>query len=173
MIEKWGKIKGHENYLVSTSGRIKNSDTGHILKPAVGTNGYLKVTLMPGRKTENIHRLVALTFLQNPNDLPQVNHKDENKLNNNVENLEWCSAKYNLSYGVFKTSRNSPVLQLNRETGKIVRKFGSIKEAAEATKSCYQTISACCRGEKKSAVGFKWQYEFPERARKWHKKKNT
>lgn len=84
------------DYEVSDKGNIRNSNTGRPVKAHDNGRGYLKVTLK--RKCLLVHRLVALMFIPNPNNLPQVNHKDKNRLNNSADNLEWCTAEYNLQY---------------------------------------------------------------------------
>ena len=96
-MEIWKKIEGYENYSVSTYGRVRNDKTGRILKPMDKNKGYLYVNLQD--KCHRIHRLVAQTFIPNPNNYPIVNHKDEDKSNNNVKNLEWCTSQYNNTYG--------------------------------------------------------------------------
>ena len=107
-MEEWKDIKGYEGiYQISNKGRVKslgNNKTKKekILRPRK-INGYFSVRLCKkGEKPKefNIHRLVAEHFIPNPDNLPVVNHKDENKLNNNVENLEWCTVAYNVNYSV-------------------------------------------------------------------------
>lgn len=105
MIEIWRDIKGYENeYQISTIGRLKSIKSNLIMKPMVATNGYLIACLWQNNKQHKItiHRLVADAFLPNPHGLPEINHIDEDKMNNNVENLEWCSHKYNMNYGEIK-----------------------------------------------------------------------
>ena len=104
-IEEWKDIDGYNgDYQVSTTGRIKsykNANKPRILSLFYRRSGYLRVTLCKNGKlkTHDIHRLVAKAFLPNPLNLPEVNHKDEDSSNNRVENLEWCTSKYNANYG--------------------------------------------------------------------------
>jgi hypothetical protein len=111
-----------------------------------------------GNKKEMlVHRLVAKAFIPNPLNLNYVNHKDENKLNNNVENLEWCTAKYNTSYGKGALARNQRVIQYDLQ-GNAIKIWESIKEASSSLGICYQSISAYCRNTKKTAGGYAWTY---------------
>lgn len=103
--EIWKEIEGYSNYKVSDKGRVKSlykNGKEKLLKPSKNKNGYLRVTLTKDHKVKHIfiHRLVAQAFLENPDNLPQVNHKDENKENNCIENLEWCTASYNVKYSI-------------------------------------------------------------------------
>lgn len=118
---RYKKIKGYEDrYIVGENGKVKSlrSDGTYIeLKPHIRRN-YLTVTLYNefGAKKFPIHRLVAILFLPNPNNLPQVNHKDENKLNNHVSNLEWCTSEYNLKYGTRLEKISKAITKRNIET---------------------------------------------------------
>lgn len=104
--EEFVPIKGFENYEISRSGKVWSKFTGKILKNVVDADGYLNVTLCAmSRKNMRIHRLVALHFIPNPNNYPQINHKDGNKLNNSVENLEWCTCRHNIRHS-FDTGLN-------------------------------------------------------------------
>lgn len=96
----WKPIDGYEGYLVSDDGRVWSSKRGIELAQEE-KKGYLNVYLYnrDGRKFIGVHRLVAIAFIPNPDNLPEVNHKDENPMNNRVDNLEWCTAKYNSNYG--------------------------------------------------------------------------
>lgn len=115
MLEKWRTIPNYEGYYeISTFGRIKSIDRdvphpkygfqhrkSRMLKPSLNKKGYLIVVLAKDgmRRAYTVHRLVAKTFLPNTNNTEVINHKDENKTNNRVDNLEWCSQKYNINYG--------------------------------------------------------------------------
>ena len=95
---EWKEIKNHPNYMVSKNGQIKNIKNDKVLNCNCNTkNSYRKVNI--DKINIYIHRVVAETFIPNPNNYKYVNHKDEDKLNNNVENLEWCTQKYNCNYG--------------------------------------------------------------------------
>lgn len=140
VIEVWKDIPHYEGlYQVSNLGNIYSVRYGKRLKPVIMNNGYCAVTLRNiygKQKIELIHRLVALSFLPNPNQYPQVNHKDENKANNKVSNLEWCTAKYNYSYGTKPQKMREAALRnglgkgtpwnkgLTAETDERVRAYG-------------------------------------------------
>ncbi len=126
MEEEWRDIEGYENlYQVSNKGQIKSLGNGQtnskerILKISLNKNGRYQVTLSKNGKRERfyVHRLVAQTFLENPNNYPMINHKDENKLNNCVENLEFCTAKYNVNYGtaIERRSEKQKITQPKRK----------------------------------------------------------
>lgn len=109
MVEKWKKIADCSNYEVSSNGNIRNITTGHILKPYLGGAGYLYVRI--NKKKRLVHRLVAQAFIPNPNNYPQINHKDEIKTNNDMENLEWCTQSYNNNYG----TRRDKISEANKK----------------------------------------------------------
>lgn len=156
MAEVWKDIKGYEAlYQVSNLGRVKSLNyhrTGkeRILKPGTQTKGYLKVPLYKYGKIEEfrVHRLVAEAFIPNPNKYPCVNHKDENKQNNSVDNLEWCTVQYNTVYSCAK-----PVYCV--ELDKV---FQSIHEAERQTGINKGNIVLCCQRKYKTAGGYNWQY---------------
>lgn len=105
MEEIWLPVIGYENfYEVSNLGNIRNSKTKKIRKTQNHRQGYKLVTLLRGgeRKTYLAHRIVAMAFIENPYSLSEINHKDENKQNNEVDNLEWCDRLYNANYGTGK-----------------------------------------------------------------------
>lgn len=155
----WKDVSGYEDYYeVSNQGVIRNKNTQRVLKPMLKKNGYLTVDLgYRGTKTVSVHRIVATAFIEHPNKFPCVNHKNENKIDNRVDNLEWCTQKYNLNYGFGATAKNSPVLQFDA-SGNFIKLWASIKEAAETLGIKYQGISRVCRGERKTSGGFRWEY---------------
>ena len=145
--------------------KYKSSISINTLKPYknIKRYGYLEVYLrLPGsKKTYKIHRLVAEAFIPNPDNLPQINHIDENKENNIVSNLEWCTAEYNLNYG----SHNKKISQaLKRKVfqyskdGILLAEFNSQTEAAKLTGSKQGGISDCIRGKIKTHNGYIWKY---------------
>lgn len=109
--EEWKIISEFPKYEVSNLGNVRNFKTKHILKPRLNKqNGYLVINLMKdGKKhTKTLHRLVAITFLENLNNLPEVNHIDGNKRNNKMNNLEWCTRSYNKKHCYKMNLRKSP-----------------------------------------------------------------
>lgn len=153
MKEEWIAIFNHPDYSVSNLGRVKSFKRKEvILKPMVNHKGYLKVEL--DSKCCLIHRLVAEAFIHNPNNLPQVNHKDENKENNCVSNLEWCDNKYNSNYG----SRVIPVIQLDLE-GNVIKEWKCMKQAGLTLNINVPHICDCCKGKRNKAGGYRWQYK--------------
>lgn len=163
-MEKWKIIEGYEGlYEVSSLGRIRNNK-GKILKPIKSsTVNYYTVNLYKNGKSKSflIHRLVARAFVPNPNNLPQVNHKDENKFNNEASNLEWCTCTYNLMYNgrskrVGRT-KSKKLLQLSLD-GQIIKEWPSKKEAV---RNGYNegSIYRCICGKLRTHKGFKWKYK--------------
>lgn len=159
MSKIWRDIVGYEKYYeVSNYGDIRNKLTGKELALSLKRNGYLSVDLRYGEpRTVSVHRIVAIAFVENPCNLPCVNHKNEIKTDNSSDNLEWCTQKYNANYGYGANARNTSILQFDMN-GNFVRMWTSIKEAAEALGIKYQGISRVCRGERKASGGFKWEY---------------
>ena len=166
-MEHWKSIAGYEGlYEVSDIGRVKSLKYGKekILKPGKDRGGYLQVSLCKDGhvKTARIHRLVAEAFIQNPNNLATINHKDEVKTNNAVSNLEWMSMKDNINYGTHNKrsaeTRSKSVLMFDKSNGELLATFPSICEAERVTGINISHISECCNGNRKSAGGYVWRY---------------
>ena len=98
MSDIWVTIKTHENYVITKDGKVKNLITGRVLKHSMSGNGYF--TVYVDRVNCLLHRLLAETFIPNPENKPCINHKDGNKQNNNLDNLEWCDKKENNLHAV-------------------------------------------------------------------------
>ena len=96
----WKTIQNETNYDVSSEGQVRNKQTKQIKSLRYSNKGYARVTLYPSGKTYSVHRLVAENFIINPNNYPSVNHKDGNKANNKLENLEWCTPKQNTRHAI-------------------------------------------------------------------------
>lgn len=175
MKEEWKEIKYYPNYMVSNMGRVKSLNyrrTGRekIMKPSKMNSGYLLICLRKNgvKKFYSLHRLVAMAFLPNPNNYPQVNHKDENKQNNCIKNIEWCDAKYNLHYGTARertikglinnSKISKPVIKMDK-TNKIIAEFPSIAEVQRQLGFSKSSISKCCLGKQKTCGGYKWKYK--------------
>lgn len=165
--EIWCPIKGYEGlYEVSDKGRVRSMKFGkeRIRKPSRGTCGYLQVDLWKNgeHKMYLVHRLVAQTFTPNPDNLPEVNHKDEDKDNNSVQNLEWCDRKYNINYGnrnqMVSMKLSKPILQYTK-SGKFVREWKSTYDVERNLGYFHNSISYCCNGKHKSAYGYVWKYK--------------
>lgn len=167
MIENWKNIDGYDGaYEVSNLGRVRSFKYSkeRILRQKALTGGYLYVWLSKAGKTKciRVHRLVAQAFVDNPHGYEQVNHKDENPQNNRSDNLEWCSAAYNLTYGTrikrMSAAKHKAVCQIDIQTGDTICEFQSIKEAAEKTGSNASHIGGCCRGTRATHNGFTWKF---------------
>lgn len=169
--EQWKDILGYEGlYQVSNLGRVKSLkfDKERILKNRTNSNGYLSVQLSKGNKIKSflIHRLVANAFLPNPNNYSYVNHKDENKTNNCVDNLEWTSHESNCNFGTrneriseqnINGKCSKEVIQCDLEGNEIAR-FPSVGEVQRQFGYLQGNISSCCREERKTAYKYKWRY---------------
>ena len=158
MDEIWRKIEGYENYAVSNYGNVKNIITGNILKPGDNGRGYFHVRLYNSdhvAKGIMIHRLVALAFIPNPLNLPQINHIDEDKHNNRVDNLEWITSLDNINHGTHneRVGLNNP----NRRPICSINSMGEIKyfDSARHAQRYYRTIGivVCPAGITKALKG--------------------
>ena len=171
--EIWKDIVGYEgHYQVSNKGRVKSFKQGkeRILKPSNNGWGYLSVQLFKNGEMKmcKVHRLVAKAFLSNPNNLPQINHKDENPSNNRVENLEWCDSKYNNNYGTrnqrvaesLTNGKKSKTIDQFSLDGNFIRTWQSMTQVVRELGFPISSISYCCNGKLKSVGNFKWKYHF-------------
>ena len=176
MREIWKQIKGFEElYSVSNYGNVRRDKTNnkagtgnyareeHIKSQKINNKGYFLVDLYKDNKRHQflVHRLVAIAFLDNPNNYNVVNHKDENKLNNAVENLEWCSQKHNMNYGTcpYRIGKaNSKIIAQFDKSGNFIKNYNSIIEAERQTNISNGTICDVLKGRRKSAGGFLWEY---------------
>lgn len=195
--EIWRPIKGYEGlYEVSNCGNVRSVDRviidsdgvkrllkGKIIKPAKQNKGYLVCGLWKNSKpkTITVHRLVAQAFLPNPDNLSEVNHKDENKDNNfiflkkdgsvdlNKSNLEWCTHLYSIRYGtgiqrsaeklLNSPKRSKRVLQLDINTGRVISEYPSANEVTRKLNINSGGISMCCNEKRKTYKGFKWKFK--------------
>ena len=185
MEEIWKDVKGYEGlYQVSNLGRVRSLDryvnnrhkTKTLKKGRMLINslhkktGYLIVSLSKNGffKVKKVHQLVAIAFIPNVNGYNQINHKDEDKTNNKVDNLEWCDSLYNNNYGshaknISKTRNKNKkgyktVIQYNQKL-EIINIYNSTREAARLNNADNSIISKCCRGLRKDYLGFIWKYE--------------
>lgn len=148
-------------YLVSDTGIIINKK-GKELKQQI-QNGYAHCTLTYNKKIKrcNVHRLVAFAFIDNPENKPQVNHIDGNRVNNNVSNLEWCTAKENaihaVNTGLRQQGRNRPVIQYSMDGNRMMI-FQSLTEAEKQTGTLASKISLCCSRKRRSTNNYQWRY---------------
>lgn len=185
--EVWKDIPGYEGlYKVSNLGRVKHLPTQQspgtgkyarqerICTPHLMNMGYWVVDLYKNnrRKTMLVHRLVALAFIPNPNNFSCINHLDSNRANPNVENLEWCTASHNAKHSYDTNNRrekmnwkhgkdnekSKAVLMLDKESGKILRRFDSIMDVERELNIKNCNICSCLKGRHKTAGGYKWIY---------------
>lgn len=174
MVEFWKDIEGFEGYYqISSLGRIKSLERiviragkpmhikSRILKPYIN-GGYHQFLLRKNGKSFDAwaHREVAKAFIPNPNNLPCVNHKDENPSNNCVDNLEWCTSGYNLSYNNLAKrraeSKRLPILQYSK-SGEFIREWSHAREAAEVLGINKRAIYNCCQGRTRTSGGYIWK----------------
>ena len=179
-MEQWKDIKGYEGkYQISNYGEVRSLSKwskGKILKGGqCGNPGPYRFVCLVGSgrkdiKNHYIHRLVAQAFIENPNNFTEVNHKDGNTLNNNVDNLEWCSHKYNMTHAYqngfidhsfqrgAKHPRAKAVIQKTKD-GEFVKEWESVNQIQRETEYLASAIFNCCKHRQKSAYGFIWEYK--------------
>lgn len=183
MKEIWKDVPGYEGlYQVSNLGRIRSYEKykragrhtsvyycpSKIIKSFSAGVGYQRVNLFKDRKGRqlSVHRLVAMAFIPNPDNLPQVNHKDEDKTNNRLDNLEWCTAKYNSNYGTHpyrltvkgrKKPKKSKEVGQYTKSGELIGTYPSICEASRKAKVDRGSISNAINGRYLQAGGYYWR----------------
>lgn len=173
MEEIWKPVVGFEGlYEVSCLGRVRSLDKivrysrgidnfarrkGKLLSPKVANTGYHEVVLIGhngSRNNKRVHRLVAEAFIPNPNNYPIINHKDENKLNNLVSNLEWCTVRYNVE----EYSKKRNLIYQYDLSGNLIREWNSITRAGESVNGDRTGVQHCCAGKLKTYKNFIWTY---------------
>ena len=153
-------IKGYEGiYAITTCGKVWSYRSKRFLKTHKTSKGYERVELYKNNKCKRftIHKLVAMAYIPNPDNLPQINHKDENKQNNYVNNLEWCTNKYNSNYGT-RNERMSKSKMKKVLCIELNRIFDSELQAERELGIGVARISECCSGKNKTAGGYHWKY---------------
>jgi hypothetical protein len=171
MEEQWKQIQDFPNYQISTFGNVKNIITNKLLKPSK-KGGYYNISLVNFycKKSFKVHRLVAIAFIPNPINKPEVNHKDKNKKNNHIDNLDWMTRKENNIHRCkdlfISTNKNKPINKICIQTGIILDTYNSINDAAlwafnnGLTKNVHNgrnSIGNCICGLSNTSYGFKWE----------------
>lgn len=169
------QIKDFPGYYITDTGDVYSRMTGRIkkLKPWITKNGYKQIRLIHGVH-KSIHRLVAEIFISNPKNKREVNHKNGNKIDNRVENLEWATPSENMHHashviktvkspkfwkGKFGKDNSSYKKVIQIKNGKIITEFYGTQEAQRQTGIQQSSISLCCNGKRKSAGGYQWKYK--------------
>lgn len=163
MEEIWKDIKGYEGlYQASNLGRIKSiprkgtSKNEKILKLQNKQDGYARILLYKNNVCKNklVHRLIAETFIPNPNNYKEINHKDENKKNNNINNLEWCTRSYNIKYG------RGQKLRIKKHCKKILQysKEGNFIKEWESKREAEKQLNIYIHNNRKTAGGYVWKF---------------
>lgn len=164
MKEIWKDIKGYEGlYQISSLGNVKSLNYHRerrekLLNQELDIHGYYKITLWKNNvyKKYSIHKLVAEAFIPNPNNCQYINHKNEIKTDNKIENLEWCTAKYNVNYSKRKLCK--PILQYDLDDN-FIKEWESAMEIERSLGFNNSQINKCCKGFYEKAHGYKWNFK--------------
>lgn len=160
---EWRTVKEYDHYEVNQYGDVRHKQRKRILKPRSNKGGYLYVNFKINGKNINfaVHRIVANAFIPNPNGYTEVNHKDYDKNNNCVNNLEWVTSSDNKRHAYKleenKKSRGKKVKQYTKD-GNYIKTFDSLSLAAKEFNCSVCAISNCCLGRSKSSQGFLWRF---------------
>lgn len=166
-VSNYGQVRSLDRtdiYLMKGK-EVKRSRKSIIMTPVEDKYGYVKIQLCKNGKHKwfQVHRLVAQAFIPNPNNYPCVNHKNEIKDDNRVDNLEWCTVKYNNIYNGrqkrITAKRKKITLQIDQNTNEIIKEWSSIKEAEKELGLPGGHISMCCNGKRKICGGYKWAFK--------------
>lgn len=164
-MEEWRVIKEFDNYEVSNLGRVRNIKKNTLMTISKKPNGYCVVKLSKNNVAREcrIHRLVAIAFIPNPNNYDCINHKNEDKTDNRVENLEWCNHQYNNTYGTRYVRQSEkikvPIKQCDMQ-GNVIKEFNSVNDAAKELGILACNISNCLHGKQKSAPRNLYTWKF-------------
>lgn len=181
-MEIWKNIENFDMYEVSNCGRVRSKKIKRsrtlarkpeikyrILKPHIDKRGYCSVIIQNNYYIlkVSVHRLVAKAFLDNPNNLPSVNHINEDKLDNSVSNLEWCTNEYNSNYGtrnerIGKTAKHNmkqcKITDQYDLNGNFIKRWNSLEQIYRELNYGKSNISRCCSGKAKTAYGYLWKH---------------
>ena len=160
---EWREVKEYSNYEVNQFGEIRHKTRKKILKPRSNNGGYQYVNFKINGKNINfaVHRIVANAFIPNPNGYTEINHKDYDRTNNCVDNLEWVNSSQNKQHAYLKdenkNSRGKAVVQRSKD-GVYIKTFETISKAAKEMNCSVSAISNCCLGRTKTSQGFLWSF---------------
>lgn len=160
---EWREVKEYSNYEVNQFGEIRHKTRKKVLKPRSNNGGYQYVNFKINGKNINfaVHRIVANAFIPNPNGYTEINHKDYDRTNNCVDNLEWVSSSQNKQHAYLKdenkNSRGKAVVQRSKD-GVYIKTFETISKAAKEMNCSVSAISNCCLGRTKTSQGFLWSF---------------
>ena len=160
---EWREVKEYSNYEVNQFGEIRHKTRRKVLKPRSNNGGYQYVNFKINGKNTNfaVHRIVANAFIPNPKGYTEINHKDYDRTNNCVDNLEWVDSSQNKQHAYLKdenkSSRGKAVIQRSKD-GTYIKTFETISKAAKEMNCSIAAISNCCLGRTKTSQGFLWSF---------------